>query len=129
MVQKMKTLNAITKFFSNNWVIAGTLLAFSIPALLKLISPGFYEPHDLHHFADIYEMYRAFESGQLPPRWGPDFLYNFGYPLFNFYYVIPFYLGALFLWLFGSIQLAYKLVFVVSILLGVYGMYRLLREF
>jgi len=123
MVQKL------TKLFSKSWVIVVTLLIFSLPALFKLLMPGFYEPHDLHHFADIYQMYRAFTSGQLPPRWGPDFLYNFGYPLFNFYYVMPFYLGALFIWLFGSIQLAYKLVFIVSIIVGVYGMYKLLREF
>lgn len=123
MIQKLN------RFFSKNWVIVASLLAFSIPALLKLLMPGFYEPHDLHHFADIYEMYRAFASGQMPPRWGPDFLYNFGYPLFNFYYVMPFYVGAFFVWLFGSIQLAYKLVFIVSILLGVCGMYKLLREF
>lgn len=123
------TLKAINKAFGNNWVVAVTLLVFSVPALLKLILPGFYEPHDLHHFADIYQMYRAFVSGQIPPRWGPDFLYNFGYPLFNFYYVIPFYLGAGFLSLFGSIQLAYKLVFIVSVLAGVCGMYILLREF
>lgn len=123
MVQKL------TKFFSSNWVIAVSLLVLSIPAALKLLMPGFYESHDLHHFADIYQMYRSFSSGQIPPRWGPDFLYGFGYPLFNFYYVFPFYLGALFVGLFGSIQLSYKLVFIISIIAGVYGMYKLLREF
>lgn len=123
MIQKL------SKLFSNNWALIIGLFILSIPALLKLAVPGFYEPHDLHHFADIYQMFRAFSSGQLPPRWGPDYLYNFGYPLFNFYYVMPFYLGALFLKLFGSIQLAFKLVFISSILIGVYGMYLLLREF
>jgi len=117
------------KFFSKNSVIFLSFLILALPAALKLILPGFYEPHDLHHFADIYEMYRAFTSGQFPPRLGPDFLYNFGYPLFNFYYVLPFYLGALFLKLFGSIQLAYKLVFLSCIVTGIYGMYLLLREF
>lgn len=123
MIQKF------SKFFNKNWMVIVLLFILSIPALLKLIMPGFYEPHDLHHFADIYQMFRAFSSGQLPPRWGPDFLYNFGYPLFNFYYVMPFYMGALFLKLSGSIQLAFKLVFISSILIGVYGMYLLLREF
>lgn len=123
MVQKL------TKFFSNNWVIVASLIVIAAPAALKLLMPGFYEPHDLHHFADIYQMFRAIGSGQIPPRWGPDYLYNFGYPLFNFYYVMPFYLGALFLSLFGSIQLAFKLVFISCIGLGVWGMYLMLREF
>jgi uncharacterized membrane protein len=123
MVQKL------TKFFNKNWVVLAVLAVISIPAALKLLLPGFYEPHDLHHFADIYQMFRAFASGQIPPRMGPDFLYNFGYPLFNFYYVMPFYLGALFLSISGSIQLSFKLVFISSILIGAGGMYALLRQF
>lgn len=123
MIQKL------TVFFRKNWTIWIFLFVLAVPAALKLILPGFYEPHDLHHFADIYEMFRAFSSGQIPPRWGPDYLYNFGYPLFNFYYVTPFYLGALFLKLFGSIQLSYKLVFLSCIILGIAGMYLLLKEF
>lgn len=119
----------ISKIIGKWWMIAIFLLIFSIPAVLKLISPGFYEPHDLHHFADIYEMFRAFASGQIPPRWGPDYLYNFGYPLFNFYYVLPFYLGAGFFVITGSLQWAFKLVFVLSILLSVVGMYLLIKEF
>jgi len=75
-------------------LIASILLVLSIPPTFYLLRRGFYEPHDLHHFADIYEMVRALASGQIPPRWGPDFSFNFGYPLFNFYYVLPFYLAA-----------------------------------
>lgn len=122
-------VSKITILFHKKWVIILALLIVSLPAALKLLMPGFFEPHDLHHFADIYEMFRAFASGQMPPRFGPDYLYNFGYPLFNFYYLTPFYLGAFYLWIFGSIQLALKLIFVTSILIGVLGMYFMLREF
>lgn len=119
----------ISKIIGKWWAIAIILLIFSIPAALKLIGLGFYEPHDLHHFADIYQMFRAFSSGQIPPRWGPDYLYNFGYPLFNFYYVLPFYLGAGFYEITGSLQWAFKLVFVLSIVLSLTGMYLLIKEF
>ena len=105
------------------------LLALSIPSIISLLVPGFYEPHDLHHFADIYQMYRAFISGQFPPRMGPDFTFGYGYPLFNFYYVLPFYLGSLFFALMGSLQLSFELVFIVSIIVSVFGMYLFLREF
>lgn len=115
--------------FSKWWIVLLVLIAFCIPASFVLLGKGFYEPHDLHHFADIYQMYRALASGQMPPRWGPDFLYNFGYPLFNFYYVFPFYLGAGLFALIGSIQWAYKLVFVFTIFVSVVGMYLLIKEF
>lgn len=120
------------------WVIAGfprrlgiviLLTLACIPAISSLLQPGFYEPHDLHHFADIYEMYRAIGSGQIIPRLGPDFIFGYGYPLFNFYYVLPFYLGALFIFIFSSIVTSFKLVFVVGILISVYGMYVFLRQF
>lgn len=105
------------------------LILLSLPAARYLLIPGFYEPHDLHHFADIYEMYRAITLDQFPPRWAPDFLYNYGYPLFNFYYVLPFYLGAFFHLLGFAFTTSYKLVFVTSIFVSVVGMYYLLREF
>ena len=110
-------------------LIASILLVLSIPPTFYLLRRGFYEPHDLHHFADIYEMVRALASGQIPPRWGPDFSFNFGYPLFNFYYVLPFYLAALTFFISGSVITAFKSVFLVSIILSVFAMYFLLREF
>lgn len=111
-----------------NWKTLAVILVLLLPAVRYLILPGFYEPHDLHHFADIYEMYRAFASGQMPPRFGPDFLYSFGYPLFNYYYLLPFYLGAAFHGLGFAITTSYKLVFVASLVLSFGGMYLFLRE-
>jgi hypothetical protein len=105
------------------------LLVLTIPSIYFLLYPGFYEPHDLHHLADIYQMYRAVESGQMPPRWGPDFLYGFGHPLFNFYYLIPFYLGAAFFAIFGSLQASFEFVFIFSVLLSSLGMYLFLRKY
>ena len=105
------------------------LVLLSIPSFFVLLKKGFYEPHDLHHIADIYEMFRGFESGQLPPRLGPDFSYGYGYPLFNFYYVFPFYLGALLFFLFGSLTISFKLIMILGILVSVVGMYLLLREY
>src|SRR3989344_8409062 len=105
------------------------LLVFSVPALYYLITPGFYEPNDLHHLADIYQMARAITSSQFPPSLGPDFTFGYSYPLFNFYYVLPFYIGALFYALFGSLTASFESVFVISGILSVFGMYLFLREF
>lgn len=114
------------KYLKKYWPLI--ILTFgAIPSGLPLLLPGFYEPHDLHHLADIYEMYRAFFAGQLPPRLGPDFTWGLGYPLFHFYYVFPFYLGALYYSLLGSLTLAFKLVFLTSIFVSLYSMYGFLR--
>ncbi len=94
-----------------------------------LLVPGFYEPQDLHHIADIYQMVRAIGSHQFLPRLGPDFIFGYGYPLFNFYYPLPFYLGALFFALVGSLTLSFKLVFVFGVLVSIVGMYLFLKEF
>ena len=111
------------------YLVVILLLVLSIPSFFILLKRGFYEPHDLHHIADIYEMFRAFQSGQIPPRLGPDFSFGYGYPLFNFYYVLPFYLGAMFFTLVGSLTLSFKLVMILTIIISVYGMYLFLREF
>ncbi|OGM31961.1 hypothetical protein A2803_02635 [Candidatus Woesebacteria bacterium RIFCSPHIGHO2_01_FULL_44_21] len=105
------------------------LFCASIPAIWYLVAPGGYEPHDLHHLADIYEMRAAILSGQIPPRLGPDYLFGMGYPLFNFYYVLPFYLGAFFYALTGSLMAGFKLVFLASVFVSLTGMYFLLRKF
>jgi len=111
------------------WFTLGVLILISVPASLPLLFPGFYEPHDLHHLADIYQMFRAMASGQLPPRLGPDFSFGYGYPLFNFYYLLPFYLGVAWYWLIGSLTASFKFVFLLSVFLSVFGMYLFLREF
>lgn len=105
------------------------LLLFCLPASFFLIKPGFYEPQDLHHIADIYQMVRAIESGQIPPRLGPDYMFGYGYPLFNFYYPLPFYLGSLFFFLLGSLTVSFESVFILTIIISVIGMYLFLREF
>ena len=92
------------------------LLIAILPAIYFLIIPGFYEPHDLHHIADIFQMYKALASGQIPPRLGPDYLWGFGYPLFNLYYVLPFYLGAAFYALTKSLTGSFEFVFVMVLL-------------
>lgn len=105
------------------------LLLGSIPAVYQLLKPGFYEPQDLHHIADIFEMFQGFVSGQIPPRLGPDYLWGMGYPLFNLYYVLPFYIGAVFYGLTKSLTGAFEFVFVLSGVVSIFGMYLFLREF
>lgn len=116
------------RFLKRHWVFV-FLTLIVVPSVYFLFLPAFYEPHDLHHIADIYQMYRAMFGGQFPPRLGPDFIFGYGYPLFNYYYLLPFYLGAIFYAVLGSLTFSFKLVFILSAFLSVFGMYFFLREF
>jgi len=118
----------VQNLFKKEWFLICLVVVAVMGCIFQLLRRGFYEPQDLHHLADIYEMTRAFLSGQFPPRWGPDFLYNFGYPLFNFYYVGPFYLGSLFYLLSGSLRFSYEAVFEFGVILGAVSFYLFLRN-
>ena len=120
-----KKINDLSKA---KFVTVILLVITSLGSVFWLLLPGFYEPQDLHHIADIYQMYRAIMSGQIPPRWGPDFLNSYGYPLFNFYYPGPFYLGAFFYFVSGNLRTSYELVFVTGVLVGTIGLYLFLRN-
>lgn len=104
------------------------LLGLSLFTIFPLLQPGFYPFHDEPQIANLYQMVRAIESGQLPPRWGPDFSFGYGYPLFNFYYPLPFYLGTGFFFLTRSLVWSLKLVFALSLPLSGLTMYFLLRK-
>lgn len=95
-----------------------------------LFQPGFYTFSDEPHLANLHQMIRAISGGQLPPRWAPDMSFNFGYPLFNFYYPLPFYLGAFFnLFFKTSLIWSLKLVFFLSLPLSGFALYFLAKKF
>ncbi len=84
---------------------------------------------ELHVFR-IAELGYSLRSGNLYPRWAPDFYYGHGYPIFNYYAPLTYHLGN---WL-TLIQperavLGAKLLFILSSLLGAVGAYLLGREY
>jgi uncharacterized membrane protein len=100
------------------------ILILAIPALLPLLRPGFFSIHDeAQHIVDIYEMYRSFEVGGFPARWAPDLTFGFGHPYFNFYYHLPFYIGAFLMSLGLTITASFKGVMLVAILSAIFGFY------
>ena len=100
-----------------------------LPSFWALFIPGFYGASDDLHIAWLFEFNKSLLSGQLPPRFVPDLSFGFGYPLFNFVFPLPFYVGEL-LHLFGlSFVDSVKGVFLISIILSAIGMYFLLKEY
>ena len=110
----------------NSWILIIVLL--SVPASLPLLHSGFYHFSDEPHIANLQQMIQAFISGQLPPRWASDMSWGFGYPLFNFYYPLPYYIGSLFYLFNHSLVSSLKLVFLLTIPFSGITMYLWLKN-
>lgn len=104
------------------------ILFLSIPAIWALFVHGFYGASDDLHIAWLQQMDVTLRAGQFPPRFVPDLSFGYGYPLFNFVFPLPFYLGEIIHLLGLSLVDSVKTVFFLSIPLSGYFMYKFLKE-
>jgi hypothetical protein len=114
------------KIFLSNWPLI-LIVALSFLITWPLFLPGYFSHHDSLQVMRIFEMRKCFADFQIPCRWVPDMGFGFGYPLFNFYGVMPYYLGAIFSFVVGYIGAA-KLLFFLPLILSGIGMYLLAKE-
>ncbi len=106
------------------WGVAALLFGLLAAAPL-LANPGFLltrgggdSPFLLQR---LHELLAALAGGQFPARWMPNADYGFGYPFFNYYAALPYYLAALF-HIYGFSYLAsLKLTQVAALLLAAGG--------
>ncbi len=103
-------------------------LVLTIPAVWALFVHGFYGASDDLHIGWLYEMNRTLSLSMFPPRFVPDLSFGFGYPLFNFVFPLPFYIGEIFHKLGLNFVDCIKAVFFMSVPFSMYLMYKFLRE-
>ncbi len=109
------------------WIILVILLA--IPSFSTLLQPGYFGMHDDIQIMRIYEMDKCIKDLQIPCRWVPDMGYGYGYPLFNFYPVMPYYLGEAIHILGFNLIWSVKIDFILSYLVAAITMFLLARVF
>ena len=83
---------------------------------------------ELHIFR-LAELSNLLRGGEIFPRWAPNFYHGYGYPIFNYYAPLTYYLGVLpelTPW-FDAVA-AVKIVFVLGFLLAGLGMYGFVRD-
>ncbi len=107
------------------------LLLLSLFAIAPLFQPGyFWGAHDARHSVYfLFEFDRSIQDGIWYPRWSPDFAFGYGYPFFNIYGPLAFYVGeALHILGLGFVS-AVKSVFAFSFLLSGVTMFLFVRRF
>jgi len=103
------------------------IIGLSFLVTWPLFKPGYFSHHDDLQVMRIFEMRRCLSDLQIPCRWVPDMGYGNGFPLFNYYSPLPYFLGAVFSYAVGYVNSA-KILFFIPLLLGGISMYFLGRE-
>lgn len=105
------------------------VLVVSWFAVQQITVPGFFRVHDDTQAARVAEMGRALRDGQFPVRWVENLGYGYGYPIFNFYGPLPYYLGG-FLYASGVPVLeATKFMYAAGVILSGIAMYAVLYSY
>lgn len=105
------------------------LLVLSYFTIKPLFISGFFPMHDDTQPSRVYEMTKALQDGMFPVRWSADLGYGYGYPLFNFYAPLAYYVGGV-ISLFGfNALVATKIMMGIGIVISGLSMYLLAREF
>ncbi len=118
----------IPRFIRENLAII-IYFILSVFAILPFFASGFFTVHDDTQVARVYEMARAISDGMFPVRWAQDLGYGFGYPIFNFYSVLPYYLGTIFVNFGLNALLATKGVFIIAIIFSGASMFLFVKSF
>ncbi len=105
-------------------------LLLSLFAIGPLLQPGYYwGAHDARsHVYFLFEFNKSIQDGILWPRWGPDWGFGYGYPFWNIYGPLAYYVGeGVLLAGFDTVS-AVKVVFALSVLGSAAAMYLFVRR-
>lgn len=124
-------MNFLAKLRQLDWLGYGVVLLICITAVWPFLSRASLplETDAELHIYRLAELSRLVWAGEFYPRWSPNFYFGYGYPIFNYYAPLSYYL-ALPLELLPGVDAvgAVKGVFVLSALAGGLGMYGFGRE-
>lgn len=103
------------------------ILVFSILIVWPLFLPGYFFHHDDLQVMRVFEMRKCLDDLQIPCRWVPDMGYGNGYPLYNYYSALPYYIGGVLSFFLSFVDSA-KVLFFIPLVLGGISMFLLAKE-
>lgn len=106
------------------------VLLLVVPIILPYFHSGYFPTHDGEWaVVRLSDMYREVRDHQFPPRYSGNLNFGYGYPLFNFAYPLPYYVGLIVHFLKFSFTNSIKIVFAGSVLLSAIFMYKAGKAF
>ncbi len=108
--------------FSPFWELV-LIAIITVPAFFRLLNNGYFYMHDDQQVARLYLLDQGIRQGSLFPRWVDTMGFGYGYPLFNFYPPLIYYIGFIFHLIGFSYINSIKLVFISGFLLAAFGAY------
>lgn len=102
----------------------------SLLTLVPFAKSGLPMAHDsLIQVQKNQQFAKALSEGQFPVRLAPDFGYQVGYPIFDFMYPLPMYIGTALNFFGISFSDGVKIIIILSMVLSSVGMYLLASKF
>ena len=105
------------------------LIIITVLAVLGLLNNQYFAIHDGQHIARLYLLDQAIKQGSLYPRWVGGLGFNFGYPLFNFYPPLIYYVAEFFHLIGFNLLWSLKLMIITGSFVSSFGMYLLGKRF
>ncbi|MEK7495036.1 MAG: 6-pyruvoyl-tetrahydropterin synthase-related protein, partial [Patescibacteria group bacterium] len=105
------------------------LIIITVLAVFGLLNNQYFSIHDDQHIARLYLLDQAIRQGVLYPRWVGGLGFNFGYPLFNFYPPLIYYVAEFFHLIGFNLLWSLKLMIITGSFISSFGMYLLGKRF
>jgi len=105
------------------------LIIITALAITSLLNNQYFAIHDDQHIARLYLLDQAIRQGVLYPRWVGGLGFNFGYPLFNFYPPLIYYVAEFFHLIGFNLLWSFKLMIITGSFFSSIGMYLLGKRF
>jgi hypothetical protein len=117
----------LTSVRSIHWVGLTLLLLALLAALPLWIGPGLVNTRgggdSPFLFFRLQQLMTNLRDGVIPARWMPDAAYGLGYPFFNFYASLPYYLAAFFNFLGFDLLTSIKIVQTLGFVFAGFALY------
>lgn len=104
------------------------VVIITVPAFMRLLNTGYFSMHDDEHIARLFLLDHGLRAGSLYPRWVDMLGFGYGYPLFNFYPPLIYYIAETFHLVGFSLIWSIKLTFITGFILAALGMYLLAKN-
>lgn len=120
-----------SKFGAAKWLVLLALAVVAVPAAAPLFSSGkyFFSDDGFLHLFRVFALDRELHQGVVYPRWLPEFGFGYGFPVFNFYAPLVYYLAESFHLVGLPIADAIKAEAAATIALATVGAYLLGAQF